>query len=353
MKDTPLVSVVMPTYNDVPYLREAIDSVLSQTYPHFEFIIVNDGSTDTTGEILASYKDDRIKLITLEKNHGNANARNMGLDQAKGEFIAFFDSDDIMHRERLAAQSAFLAANPTIDFVGSAMVRFNGEQWYYQFFPKSPRYIRAAFFFRSMLMQPSVMARSQSITRHGLRYNTNYPIGSDTHFFYQATRLGCRLTALDKPLLYYRVSDSQISRMSELERHKELFKDFLSEKLASLGLLFSNEELDTLYQFTFTRIPMTREKYLTLTKLFDAIERQNEILRIYSRPHFRAALLFYRIRLIKYEFLEKGRSVSFLSSLMKLYFQSGTRAFLIFWKNEGKQIRKGGENHAYFSRLPL
>ena len=103
-----LVSVVMPSYNTAEYIREAIQSVLSQTYTDLELIIVDDCSTDNTDEIVSTFKDDRIKYLKNEKNSGAAVSRNYALREAKGKWIAFLDSDDIWLPEKLERQLKYM-----------------------------------------------------------------------------------------------------------------------------------------------------------------------------------------------------------------------------------------------------
>ena len=112
------ITVLMPVYNGEKYLREAIDSVLSQTFSDFEFLIINDGSTDSTEEIIKSYTDPRIKLIS-QKNGGVSAALNTGLKNANGKYIARFDADDICFPNRLQVQYEFLIKNPDYILVGS------------------------------------------------------------------------------------------------------------------------------------------------------------------------------------------------------------------------------------------
>ena len=95
------VSVIIPTYNRAYCLRDSIDSVLAQTYKDFELIIVDDGSTDDTAELIASYDDPRIRYIVMEENGGQSKARNRGLQESTGELIAFHDSDDRWHADKL------------------------------------------------------------------------------------------------------------------------------------------------------------------------------------------------------------------------------------------------------------
>ncbi|KSU84876.1 Glycosyltransferase, GT2 family [Fictibacillus enclensis] len=122
-----LVSVVMPVYNGEVYLRESVDSVLNQTYKHFELIVVNDGSTDRTKDILNSLNDDRIKIIHLENNGGAANALNMGIKEAKGEWIAIQDADDISLPNKLEEQIRYIRKHKDVTAVGSLIECISGH----------------------------------------------------------------------------------------------------------------------------------------------------------------------------------------------------------------------------------
>src|ERR1700752_10324 len=117
-KTAPLVSVVMPVYNQHRYVREAIDSVLAQTFKDFEFIAVDDGSTDDTAAVLASIKDPRFRYI-LAPHSGFIKALTRGYSESRGRWIARMDSDDICHPDRLRLQMEFLAAHPECAFVGT------------------------------------------------------------------------------------------------------------------------------------------------------------------------------------------------------------------------------------------
>lgn len=114
MRSNPLVSIVMPTYNHGEFLRDAIESVLKQTYGAWELIVVNNYSTDSTEEILRSYSDSRISIINFANNGIIAASRNRGIAAARGEFIAFMDSDDVWKPKKLEIQVAILLRNPGI-----------------------------------------------------------------------------------------------------------------------------------------------------------------------------------------------------------------------------------------------
>lgn len=105
-----LVSIIIPVYNAEKFLEKTIDSVLAQTYENFELILINDQSTDRSEEIVKDYesKDNRVKGFNLSENSGAAVARNTGLEKAKGQFIAFIDSDDMWKENKLAEQLSFM-----------------------------------------------------------------------------------------------------------------------------------------------------------------------------------------------------------------------------------------------------
>ena len=128
---TPQVSILMPVYNTAPYLREAMDSMLSQTFSDFELIVLNDCSPDNAEEILDAYDDPRIVRYKGEKNVGLSNVLNVGIVMARGKYIARMDSDDISLPNRLQVQVDFLEAHPEIDLVSVGMQLFgdNDEIW--------------------------------------------------------------------------------------------------------------------------------------------------------------------------------------------------------------------------------
>ena len=125
----PLVSVIMPVYNGERYLAEAIDSILAQTFADFELLIVDDGSTDGSAEIIHSFeaRDCRIRFLQLERNTGQASAQNAGLAVATGSFINFTDCDDISLPQRLEKQMTFLGSHPHIGAVGARAKVYNED----------------------------------------------------------------------------------------------------------------------------------------------------------------------------------------------------------------------------------
>ena len=110
-REVGLVSIIMPSYNTAPYIKKTIQSVLNQTYQNWELIIVDDSSTDNTDDVVAEIKDERIKYMKNEKNSGAAISRNRALREARGQWIAYLDSDDLWTSEKLEKQISFMEKN--------------------------------------------------------------------------------------------------------------------------------------------------------------------------------------------------------------------------------------------------
>ncbi|MBA3828781.1 MAG: glycosyltransferase [Taibaiella sp.] len=159
MTNIPPVTVLMPAYNAEQYIREAIDSVLAQTFTDFEFLIINDGSTDATAAIINSYTDSRIRVVTQE-NKGLVTSLNMGLQLAKGKWIARFDADDVCYPERLLTQVDFLTMHPEYILVGSEADYADGDGQYlftHKFRNYEDEQIRRSHFRMCPVIHSSVM----------------------------------------------------------------------------------------------------------------------------------------------------------------------------------------------------
>ena len=127
MTDNPKISVVMSVYNGERYLKEAIDSILNQTFTDFEFLIVNDGSTDASLEIIQSCQDERIRLINNEQNIGLTKSLNKAMSQARGEYIARQDADDISLPNRFEEQIKYFDQHPEVALLGTSVYKIDEQ----------------------------------------------------------------------------------------------------------------------------------------------------------------------------------------------------------------------------------
>ena len=117
----------MTVYNAAPWLREAMDSIVNQTYADWELVVIENGSSDASPDILATYRDPRVRVISLRENMGRTPALRHAFDLARGEYIAVLDADDVSAAERFATQVAFLDAHPDVSVVGTWAIRIDGE----------------------------------------------------------------------------------------------------------------------------------------------------------------------------------------------------------------------------------
>lgn len=216
----------MPIYktNEI-YLREAIESVLLQTYSDFEFLIVNDSPQDELRlkAISASYNDDRIIWITCETNSGIAVASNIGVDRAQGSFIAMLDHDDICTPTRFEQQINFLKNNPEFGFVGGQAEAFYPDGSLVELnYPASSSMdeLKQSFFDGVPFLNPSVMFRKSAL--NDLRYNPHYKVCADYDLFARLVfAQNIMATNLPEVILCYRFHDANTSLNQCLLGEKE------------------------------------------------------------------------------------------------------------------------------------
>lgn len=215
------ISVVMPVYNSKKYVKEAIESVLAQSFDDFEFIIVDDGSIDSTRDIIQSYDDKRVILI--ENKHDFIGSLNLGLETARGKYIARMDADDIMHVDRLKIQYAVMQEYSDITVCGTWASTFetssqnkNLSGGIFCGFVEKPilKLINGCF-----LTHSSTMLRSGFLRRNSLKYE-NYLYAEDFKLWTEIAKLGGKFYVESQPLLYYRISESQVSTKYRDEQKK-------------------------------------------------------------------------------------------------------------------------------------
>ncbi|MCD7726288.1 MAG: glycosyltransferase [Clostridiales bacterium] len=204
-----LITVLMSVYNEENNIDESIQSILAQTYENFEFIIIDDASTDHTVEKILNYKDKRIVFIRNEVNCGLTKNLNYGLKIAKGKYVLRMDGDDISLPERFEKQVEFMERNPRIALSGSGMKRF-GEC------NKSLRptvdkeLLKINLIFNSVIAHPTVIVRKDFIDMHEIQYDENLQYAQDYMFVYQVSQKG-DIANMPIILLKYRTHKEQIS----------------------------------------------------------------------------------------------------------------------------------------------
>lgn len=234
MTKSPLVSVLMPAFNAEQHIAKAIESVLQQTYPHFELLILNDGSTDQTQRVIEQFDDKRIVKTHLTQNKGLVHARNQLVTAAKGEYIAFLDADDIALPDRFQLQIAFLESGKA-DICGGAHYSLyessgkikSSKQRY------SDADIRALITVCSPLCNPAVMGKAEAFKSHPYQIGKDY--AEDYSLWAELALAGYRFANLHENLITYRIHSQQTSQVQNSETNR-IFNVSRSAYLVGLGM---------------------------------------------------------------------------------------------------------------------
>lgn len=242
MQCSPQISVVMSVYNAGNYLQEAIDSILNQTYTDFEFLIVNDGSTDNSLVIINSYSDPRIKLINNEGNKGLIYSLNKAFSQASGKYIARMDADDISLPERLQLQYQYMEANPQIGVCGSHTLHFSTSGSYVSKSFLTHEEISGWMLFNASVVHPTLMLRVSCLRQLDHYFDPSFAHAEDYELWSRLI-FKCRFGSVDAVLLKYRVHEGQVTQ----KYRKEQVSNANRVRIALLeraGFQYTKEDLE-------------------------------------------------------------------------------------------------------------
>lgn len=225
MPKSELVSIILPVYNAGKYISEAIESIINQTYQNLQIIIIDDGSTDNSLEIINSFKDKRINVIS-RKNMGLIFTLNEALQYAKGNYIARMDADDISRSDRIEKQVSFLKKNPNISIIGSYATIINESNHIigYRKPAKHNFSLKATCFLGSPFIHPSVMFNKKLINNE-LYYSDEFLHAEDYELWSRlATKDDIKFSTIPEYLLMYRVLNTSISRTYSEKQKKMTLK---------------------------------------------------------------------------------------------------------------------------------
>lgn len=283
----PKVTVLMPVYNGERYLREAIDSILSQTFHDFEFLIINDASTDGSVGIINSYTDSRIRLVHNETNLGRCATPNIGLDLAQGEYLARMDCDDISLPTRLEKQAKFLNAHTDIGVCGTWIKLFMGADYIIKY-PLTHEEIKCRLLLGSQLAGASAMLRKKVFLDHHLYYDVNCKLAEDYDLWTRCSYV-TKLANIPEILYEYRWHAEQIS---QTDTH-ELDQYASDVRMKHLSTLFKitpeNETLINELIFLKKYVPSI-EKLIKGNELLCYLHSENTKKLIFSESIFNALL---------------------------------------------------------------
>jgi glycosyltransferase involved in cell wall biosynthesis len=206
MPEPPLVTVLMSVFNDSAYLAEAVTSILNQTFTNFEFLILDDGSTDGSSEFVGGLRDPRVRVVRHETNQGLTRSLKEGVDLAAGRYVARMDADDVACADRLGRQVSFLEEHPDVALLGGACVQIDeaGRCLRLQRQPETDLEIRWTSLLVNPFLHSTVMLRRPALRAHALNYDEAFQTTQDYDLWSRLLPHG-RGANLPMPLIGYRV----------------------------------------------------------------------------------------------------------------------------------------------------
>lgn len=281
----------MPVYNGEKFLRDAIDSILAQTFKDFELVLINDGSNDSSADIIASYDDPRIVFINNRENTGLPKVRNQGLDVSRGEYIAWLDCDDMSLPGRLEKQVELFDKNPRVGVCGAWMKIIGGTQDEIVQHPTNPEFIRAKMLFNNCLANSTVMMRAACTREIDLRFDLSQHLSQDYGLWVRIPKQW-QIVNIPQVLTLYRLHSGQVTA-----RYQQIQIDITwqiqNQQLSGLGISPTAGEkiihmgLSGFIQDTFETPGEVLDARKYLIKLYQANKKYN----IYAQKAFRDVLL--------------------------------------------------------------
>lgn len=273
------VTVLMPNYNNEAFLKEAIDSILNQTYKDIILLIIDDGSTDSSIDIINSYNDPRIKLVIKESNSGIVDALNIGIDLITTKYYVRMDGDDVSVPERIQLLYDFMEKNPEVGVCGSHFLLFGdiNEVWRMEL---NRNKIKAKLIYSNGVAHGPSIYRTEVLKKNNIHYTNDHPYMEDYDLFFRMKGL-TEFAHLDKVLYNYRIlkhNSTVKNRHTILERKRKMYAKVISQ----LGIEPSEYNIDKHVQFFLGDVPLT----YSIREYKDWVEeilQKNELYRFY--PH--------------------------------------------------------------------
>lgn len=274
------VTQIISYYNEEHFIGECIQSLLEQTYENLEIIVINDGSTDNSEKIVDSFQDPRIIKVSNQKNHGQAWGRNQGLDLATGDYVGFFDADDISDRYRIERLVKYLDSHEDIMVVSGSYICIDEDGKQISGLCAGnvleDMDIRVRFLFENPVPYPCALIRRDILEKYQIRHIESIRVSQDYQFWLQCVQVG-KFTKLKDVIFYYRLHDSQtkqIRRKNESEYEYNMVKIF-QYAWVSRGLEISTQEAEFIFRYLYNGFTLRRLKDLKIgIKLYIKIRKE-------------------------------------------------------------------------------
>ena len=291
---TPVISVLMPVYNAEHYLSQAIDSVLGQTFKDFELVLINDGSTDSSKNIIFSYNDTRIRYVENDKNIGIVNTINKGVDLCTGKYIVRMDADDICNPNRFEKQLAFMQKHLEVGVCGSwiTLIDENNKVTGNNLSQVKSEFIKIHQLFSVPFNHPSIIAKVNLLKQN--KYE--HVIAAEDYDLWSRLEDKTEFANLPKYLLQYRWHQTNVSK-EKADIQQKSKDSIILRQLAKLGLTPTEEEFRihklsfSLYSFEGkTESQLNKDDLITTSQWFKKLLAANKKENRYKKSYFIAFL---------------------------------------------------------------
>lgn len=285
MENRPLVSIIMPAYNSGKIIKESIQSVINQTYSNWELLIINDGSTDDTLSKISDFSTDGRLHVISQLNSGVSASRNKGIEQAKGEYLAFLDSDDIWSANKLMLQIEYMLLNPDIglvytgNFIFNSVISDGSINSYKEPFKIEDDYHRLII--SDFIVTSTVVVRIMEINK--LYFDTDLTGTEDWDLWIRISKF-TKIGYIKEPLVYYREHSEGIS--------KNYIKQYHNDYLVRQKHAFNNPEIPMDIRRMSMWMLKKKSIFLAISQHGHLIALRHYLVMIYKFPRFRETYLF-------------------------------------------------------------
>jgi len=278
----PLVTVLMPVYNTEKYVAESIESVLNQTFGDFEFLIIDDGSTDKSLEVIKSYDDKRIRVVKNEENIKLIATLNKGIDLSEGKYICRIDADDINVLNRLEKQFNIMESHPEYAACSSWIENFydDGRENFIVKYEELHNSIRIKTLYQNHFCHPSSFIRKDFINKNNARFDKRFIHSEDYFFFVKLSEIGT-LYNIQEVLVKVRKHGTNVSVLNSQIQNKNSIL-VIAYQLNKIGINTENINYDLYFRFFYATFDLSKEEIEIAEKL--ALEMINENLKSQYLP---------------------------------------------------------------------
>lgn len=287
----PLVSILIPAFNADKTVAMAIKSCLSQTYSNIEILVLNDGSIDYTLDEINKFG--KIRIIQHEKNLGIANSRNRLLKEAKGDFVAWLDADDLMTKDRIEKQMNYMLKHPNIDIVGS-WITTDSKSIAFKKLPVSNNLIKAHLWFKNCMVQPSILSKNFYVDE-SVFYDSRFDYMEDYELWYRLIKTKNFANVPEFLNKYHMPSSKNIEQKLEQYNFEEKLNLLWEVKWRDVNIKIEQDQKLVFQSFLYKFNKLSLSETKDVKKVLSLLKNPNNGLMI----HYYRLLLFTRLSFVK------------------------------------------------------